>query len=142
MVKIVIGDKSKFKNYDFRETCFGLNFKEEKALLIYDKTNYSLVGGGINENESHKECLIREFKEEIGYSIKNIKPLFTIDCFWLAGGKWPIESLANFYYVELDKKNSKDSESKAEYIHIEKALDLINLPYQKKALEIYIKENM
>lgn len=142
MKKIFIGDKEQFKNYDFRETCFGINIKSNKILLIYDKNQYSLVGGGIDFNESHEECLKREFKEEIGYDIKNVRPLFKIDCFWLADGKWPKESLANFYYVDLNKKNNDNSESKLEYITIEKAIELLELPYQKKAIEILLKEKL
>lgn len=140
MKKFLIGDKNQLEKYDFRETCFGINIKRNKILLVFDKTQYSLVGGGVDSNESHEESLRREFKEEIGYDIKNIVPLFTIDCFWLAGGKWPMESLSNFYYVELSKRNNKNSESKAEYISVEKALELLELPYQKKAIEIFLKE--
>ena len=39
--------------------------------------------------------------------IMDIKELCAVDCFWLAGGKWPIESLANFYVVEISENAEK-----------------------------------
>lgn len=140
MKKIVLGNKDKLIKYGFRETCFGINIKLNKFLLFYDKNQYSLVGGGIDGNETHEECLKREFEEEVGYSIKNIKPLFIIDCFWLADNKYPFESLVNIYQIDLDKKINENCESNLEYIDINKSLELLNLPYQKKAIELIINK--
>lgn len=37
---------------------------------------YVFPGGGLEENESFEECLIREIQEEVGIDIKIIKPLY------------------------------------------------------------------
>lgn len=141
MKKIIIGKKEENTKYDFRETCFGINTHNNQVLVIFDKNQYSLIGGGKDKEETHKQCLIREFAEDVGYSIKNIEHLFTIDCFCFAEGKWPLESLANFYYVELDQEINQSCEAKIEYIDYNEALNIITLPYQKKALELF-KENV
>ena len=104
MEKIVIGEKLEGRKYDFRETCFGICVKDGKMLLVKKKEQYSFVGGGVENGETHEECLKREFIEESGYEIESIKPFVTVDCFWLAAGKYPLESLANFYIIEVGKK--------------------------------------
>lgn len=140
MRKIKLGKKDKNLKYDFRETCFGLYVKDNKILVTYDKkyNQYSLIGGGIEENEAKHETLKREFLEEAGIKIKKIKHFITIDCFWLAGGDYPMESLANFYYVDIDKYLNIECESNYEFIDIN---DIeFALPYQKKAFELFMEE--
>ena len=141
MKKIILGKKDKNKKYDFRETCFGIYVKDNKLLVTFDPKykQYTLIGGGIDNDESKHECLRREFKEEVGLKIKRIKHFITVDCFWLAGGDYPMESLANFFYIEPDKELNTKAEGKIEYIDLDK-IDL-PLPYQKKAIEILKKES-
>lgn len=134
MEKIIIGEKLEDKKYDFRETCFGICVKDDKMLLVKKKGQYSFIGGGIEENETHEQCLKREFIEESGYEILKMEPLATIDCFWLAAGKWPLESLANFYIVEVGKKVCEPTEEGhiVEEIKTEEVEQLLPLPYHKK----------
>ena len=141
MEKIVVGQKFQDKKYDFRETCFGICLKNDKLVLVKKKEQYSFIGGGVEVGETHEECLKREFIEEAGYEILNIKPFVTIDCFWLAAGKWPLESLANFYIVKLGPKICEPTEEGniVEEIKLEEANNVLPLPYHKKALELFVK---
>ena len=141
MEKIVIGEKLEGRKYDFRETCFGICVKDGKMLLVKKKEQYSFVGGGVENGETHEDCLKREFIEESGYEIASIKPFVTVDCFWLAAGKYPLESLANFYIVEVGQKVCEPTEEghEVEEINIENAENLLPLPYHKKALELFLK---
>ena len=140
MKKIKLGTRNKNLKYDFRETCFGLYRKDNQILVTIDKkrNQYSLIGGGIEESETKHDTLRREFLEEAGIKIKRIKHFVTIDCFWLAGGDYPMESLANFYLFEIDKFLDIECESGYEFVDINK-LNL-PLPYQKKALELFLEE--
>ena len=59
-----------------------VNEKKEIALLhilgkdkFGDRNHYETLGGGVKDNEDLITSLIREVKEEAGYTIKNIKPL-------------------------------------------------------------------
>jgi 8-oxo-dGTP pyrophosphatase MutT (NUDIX family) len=70
MKTIVVGDKFEGK-YSYRETCFGIVRNKESFLVVEKNNQYSLVGGGIEENETCKECLKREFLEE-RYTIKSL----------------------------------------------------------------------
>ena len=137
MKKLTIGKKDEAKKYDFRETCFGIYVKNNEILVTIDpkRNQYTFIGGGIEPNESHEETLKREFLEEVGIKIKNIKEFITIDCFWLAGGDYPMESLANFYTIDIDKFVEMETEGNYEFIDINE-IDL-PLPYHKKALELF-----
>lgn len=74
-------------------------FKNNKVLLIYREKNndkyYVFPGGGIEEDETKEECIIRECKEEIGINInvrkyvykvfgRGIKQYFFL-CDWASG---------------------------------------------------------
>jgi len=137
---VVIGEKLENKKYDFRETCFGICNYNGKLLLVEKKGQLSFVGGGIESKESHEDCLKREFLEESGYELVKMTPLVTIDCFWLAAGKWPLESLANFYIVEVGRKLGSPTEEGhvVKFIDLKDADSVLPLPYHKKALEIFI----
>ena len=142
MKTVIIGEKLENKKYDFRETCFGICEKNGKLLLVEKKGQLSFVGGGIESNESHEECLKREFLEESGYELVKITPLVTIDCFWLAAGKWPLESFANFYIVEVGERLSSPTEEghTVKFVDLNDADRVLPLPYHKKALELYLKQ--
>ena len=137
MKKIVLGEKFKDTKMGFRETCFGLYVKDGKILVTYDKKHnqYTFIGGGIDEGETKHDTLRREFLEEVGIKIKHIKHFITIDCYWLAGGDYPMESLANFYTIDIDKFVEIETEGNYEFIDINE-VDL-PLPYHKKALELF-----
>jgi len=142
MEKITIGEKLENKKYDFRETCFGICVKDNKMLLVKKKEQFSFIGGGIEKDETHEECLKREFIEESGFEIKEITPFVTIDCFWLAAGKWPLESLANFYVVKVGNKICEPTEEghEVQEVNLEEVMDVLPLPYHKKALELFLKK--
>ncbi len=141
MEKIIIGEKIENTKYDFRETCFGICVRDGNLLLVKKNEQFSFIGGGVEADETHEECLKREFIEESGYEILNIKPFVTIDCFWLAAGKWPLESLANFYIVELGEKVCEPTEEDniVQEVDIKDVERILPLPYHKKALELLIK---
>jgi len=144
MKRIIIGEKLEDKKYDFRETCFGICIKDGKMLLVKKKEQYSFIGGGIEKGETHEQCLRREFIEESGYELLKLEKFVTIDCFWLAAGKWPLESLANFYIVEVGQKVCEPTEEGhiVEEIKIEDAENLLPLPYHKKALELFLQKRI
>ena len=78
----------------------------------------------------------REFIEEAGLTITNIKDFITIDCYWLTRNNKNMNSLANFYIVEVSDKEVEPTEAGHELVKVtkEEILDLLPLPYHKKAL--------
>lgn len=70
--KIVFGKKEQNKNYSKRISIYALIFDDsnEKIAIIKTPTGYFLPGGGLEGNESHNQCLLREAKEEMGWEIE------------------------------------------------------------------------
>lgn len=53
---------------NYREAIRAIIFQQNKILLVHsNKGDYKIPGGGIEGNESHSECLIREVVEETGF---------------------------------------------------------------------------
>lgn len=57
-----------------RNAVRALIYNSSQILLIYSSINkdYKLPGGGVEFNETHKDALQREIKEECGLDLKNI----------------------------------------------------------------------
>ena len=77
----IVGDNY-FGHYDkTRVACRALVIKEDRVLISYEKNVdlYMLPGGGCEEGETSKECVIREVEEETGNIITVGDPILEID---------------------------------------------------------------
>ena len=63
---ILIGEKNENIKYDFRETVFGICLRNEELYLTKKGEDISLIGGGIESNETEETTLKREALEEAG----------------------------------------------------------------------------
>ncbi|WP_226641295.1 NUDIX domain-containing protein [Mesobacillus subterraneus] len=65
---ITFGEIKSGISYTWRPGVYGIILIEENlvALIETDDGKCFLPGGGMEESESHEECLIREGKEEMG----------------------------------------------------------------------------
>lgn len=143
MERIIIGEKQ--KKCDYRKTCYGFAMQGNKLLLSYNSIagEYSLPGGGVEPNEMLNECLMREFAEEVGFSILETREFINIDCFWRKRDGRFMETDANFLFVRVDLDNNfAPTEEFHNFVWVEKkdALNMINFPYQRKAIEIFSDE--
>lgn len=57
---------------------------------------WSIPSGGKEGNESFEECCIREIKEETGYDVKVIKPIFIKN-----GSSFGIDVEVHYFEVEV-----------------------------------------
>ncbi len=68
--KIIFGEKKEGVVYTNRPGAYVIIFENNKVALVKTSTGYFLPGGGIDNGESHKECLYREAIEELGWEIE------------------------------------------------------------------------
>ncbi|MDQ0229209.1 NUDIX hydrolase [Metabacillus malikii] len=69
---IVFGNKIDGVDYQVRKAVYAVIFNStnERVLTVQNsKGDYFLPGGGIENNENHQECLVREMFEETGYAV-------------------------------------------------------------------------
>ena len=141
MKKVVIGERKDNVDYDFRETCFGIIEKDGVFYLTAKNGELSLVGGGVEEGESHIDTLKREAMEEAGLFVEEVHDFITIDCFWYTRDNRNMESLANFYIVSISDKIVESTEKESVLVKLskEELIDKLVLPYQKEAIKIYLE---
>ena len=56
-------------NYIDREGVYLVPMKEGKIGVVKTSKGYFLLGGGLDNGESHEECIKRECLEEAGYTV-------------------------------------------------------------------------
>ena len=80
--------------------------------------------------------------EEAGLTVTDIHEFVTVDCYWFTRSKVNMNSLANFYIVEVSDEEVEPTEAGHELVKVtkEEILDLLPLPYHKKALEMYLED--
>ena len=136
---IKVGERDESLEYGFRETCFGICVKDNVFFVTRKGKQFSLIGGGVEKNESKEQCLEREFLEEAGLKIKSAKDLCTVDCYWLANGNYPLRSLAHFFVVDVNDEQTQPSESGCELAEVpyDQIEQILPLPYQIAAVVYY-----
>ena len=143
MRTIKLGSKKKQVKYDFRETCFGIVIKDNEFYVTEKDGEISLIGGGIDNDETHEETLRREFIEEAGLKIKEIIPFVTIDCYWHTRDDHEMNSLANFYIVKVEDDILEPTENVSRLVLVSKdeIMSKLLLPYQSKAMQMFLDWN-
>lgn len=140
-----IGEKLEGKEYKERRTACGLIFNEkgETAVAYIKKHNmYNLIGGKIEENEDSKQALIRESKEEIGYSLKDIEYIDSLGCYYYFElmDKYEL-AVMDFYKAKIGEKVCKPIEEDHELVWVkpEKIADEMYFEYHRYLLEKYLE---
>lgn len=125
-----------------REAVYGISQKDSSILLVKDAKSqqWEIPGGGKEGNESDGDCLKREFFEETGIHIVDLKKKQTeyVSYFYDVESKQPWKTLRKYYIVTTDdtaplaKGNHNDiAEAKFQLIG-----DVLNLPIQDKTRSI------
>ena len=98
---ILIGEKNENIKYDFRETVFGICLKNEELYLTKKGEDISLIGGGIELNETEETTLKREALEEAGLEVIGMNKICDIDCYWKTRDNRDMESFTHIYQIEI-----------------------------------------
>jgi 8-oxo-dGTP diphosphatase len=87
----------------FNIRVYGVLINEQKQILVSDeyiKGNYytKFPGGGLEFGEGTRDCLKREFKEEMGLAIEVGEHIYTTDYFQLSAWN-PAQQVMSIYYL-------------------------------------------
>ena len=139
-----VGEKLDGKEYPYRKTCFAIIDCGDKFMLVYTEKdrNHSLPGGGIEEGETPLEAIKREVIEEAGCKIKKAEEIVQVHCYWnWKNGLKNLERFAHIFVVEIEEEMITPLEDWHTRVYVDKkdAINLIPFPYQKAAIEYYLK---
>ena len=139
---ILIGEKNENIKYDFRETVFGIFLRNEELYLTKKGEDISLIGGGIESNETEEATLKREALEEAGLEVIGMNKICDIDCYWKTRDNRDMESLTHIYQIEISDKiiEPLEVESKLVKMAINEAKKRLNLPYQKQGITEFLNK--
>ena len=127
----IFGEKVDGISYVIRKGVYGVVFNDiGQVAVIKNPFGYFLPGGGLEDGESLEECLVREFKEETGYSITIKDFIGKASKYYFSDGfnhyRHPI---GFFYIVDLEKRITDLIEKDHELLWIE-PLEIANYLYE------------
>ncbi|MBP5556072.1 MAG: NUDIX domain-containing protein [Lachnospiraceae bacterium] len=101
----IVGDNYFGEWNKTRTACRSVVIKDGKILLSYEtKTDqWMLPGGGLEEGEDEKECVIRETTEETGYVIEPSECLLEIDEYY-EDWKW----INRYFFGEIKSETERN----------------------------------
>ena len=87
----------------FNIRVYGILINDENEVLLSDECRFGkqftkFPGGGLEEGEGIKDCLIREFQEELNISIK-VGKLFYLTDFYQESTFDPDDQIISIYYL-------------------------------------------
>ena len=87
----------------FNIRVYGILINQNKEILVLDETRNGhsftkFPGGGLEWGEGFKECLEREFEEELGLKV-NVSKLFYLNDDFVVSAFQPLDQLFSVYYL-------------------------------------------
>lgn len=129
-----------------RVGCRGIVVKDNKVLLSYEERTgvYMSPGGGLENNESFEECVVRELQEETGLKVMPVKAFVKVK-------EYAYEVLweNNYFICEIEGECERHLTESEEYngvkpvwIDIQKAIEIFG-DYESKREDqasLYLRE--
>lgn len=133
----VFGNRGSGISYVGRDAVYGICLKDNRIASVKVGSSYFLPGGGIEEGETPKEALIREFKEELGWCIHIRRYITTArEYFSSLSSECYYNSRARFYLVEYikDSDNCSEKDHQLEWLRFDQR-DTLQFEYFRWAVE-------
>lgn len=148
MLEKSFGTRSPDKTYIERVGAYGIIFNSEQQIAVtYTSSGYYLLGGKIENGESHEDCIKRECLEEVGLSVSVGDFICKGDnYFWSIGSRQNRHGIGYFYYAypltnHLDLQTEEDNQLM--WLEAEECLKKLYLEHQswavKQAVSLYGK---
>lgn len=142
----IFGKKEDEIDYFYRPGVYGLIFNEGKDKIAIIQTGdgkYFLPGGGLENEETHEQCLGREGIEEMGMKLKIGKYIGSAQRYFYSPNDLKYYLSEGYFYIcNIEGKEGEPTEAGhfLRWIQIEKAMEYLFHDHQSwalgKALEI------
>ncbi|MDF2946436.1 MAG: hydrolase, family [Bacillales bacterium] len=148
MLVNTFGNRLQGINYTDRISVYAITFNNDNKVPVVKTPNgYFLLGGGIESNETHKDCLTRECLEEAGLSIEVKEFICKGDIyFWSTKFDYYMHAVGFFYYVELNADVTLPTECDHEllWLNIDDCCNKLFLEHQVWAVKqaFLLKNNL
>ena len=128
----VFGEKLSTVNYSERVAVYGVAINDGRVATVKTKVGYFLPGGGIEKDENHRECLKREFIEEIGYKIEIGRYIGNASLYHKTKTGEYKKGIGHFYIVNLtyDTKNKIEEDHDLIWLDINECCKNLFLEHQ------------
>lgn len=139
MIEKSFGEKIDGIAYKDRVGAYAIIFDQDNRLpIVKTSTGYFLLGGGIDGNESHQNCLERECLEEAGLYVRVKDLICKGDKYhWSDTLEYYMHGIGYFYSAEIVGKSDKPTEEDHTlvWMTIEECLENLFLEHQAWAVE-------
>lgn len=116
----IFGEKLENIEYIDRRAVYGIVVNDEGEIaVIKTPTGYFLPGGGVENFETHVECLQREFFEETGYEAEVEKFIGRASLYHTSRTNQYLHGIGYFYTASLICKAGYKSEKDHELLWVE-----------------------
>jgi len=118
MLEKSFGEKLKGVEYKDRLGAYAIIFdSNDKVAVVQTPTGYFLLGGGLDINETHEECIKRECLEEAGLSVVVKKFICKGDKYhWSDTLEYYMHGIGYFYITDIVEKVSEPIEKDHELV--------------------------
>lgn len=144
MLEKTFGCKKENVLYKERIGAYGIGFSADGKIpvamthLYNGEKGYFLLGGGIENNENHRNCIIREALEEAGLSVIPNNLVCKGDYYhFIEQTKTDFHGIGYFYYMEIGEVISEPTELDhyLAWLTIDEIKEKLFLPHQIWAVE-------
>lgn len=144
MLEKTFGNKKENITYKERTGAYGIGFSADGKIpvamthLYNGEKGYFLLGGGVEDNESHHKCIIRESLEEAGLNVEPKKFVCKGDYYhFIEQTKTDFHGIGYFYYMEIGDVVAQPTEPDhyLKWLTIDEIRENLFLPHQIWAVE-------
>lgn len=142
---LTYGSPEKGLDYYHRPGAYMIAIRNDLLYTVKTKDGDLLLpGGGIEGNETHEECVLRECLEETGYDVRVEDYICSADIYYTHPRIGPFHQIQFYYNGVFGEKLanvSPDEESTGIYLLPLNELNRLYLPIQRYAVEQCIEQN-
>jgi 8-oxo-dGTP diphosphatase len=130
-------------DYYHRVGAYLVIVQDGNLAAIAHRLGYLLPGGGIEGEETHEECLLRECLEEIGYDVRVDELITSADAWDTHPKVGPFHPIQYYYSGELLEQYAESGSdgTKLCWIPLKRIDELLGVPMQRYAVHCYLSHN-